>query len=310
MRFQRAKGDPARRRRLLTLVAAALGTVFIAVQVAPALAQAPSAVPPFKLARDGYTLTKSDAEAIESALKSAPDDLAARTRLLGFYFRGATHVYPIEVTIEARRRHILWLIENRPESEASALSEATIDAKGHSLADPVGFERAGTAWIEQARLRATDVRVPSNAANFFRLSDKERALSYLRQAQLAQPRNSEWSIRIGYVYALAILGVDMVNQNGLPTSHNAAEAKSAFALLAIDELKASSNAGVVGVAGSIIGKYGLILNAVSRGALSVDHATLSETFLTRAQQLDPSNPHWARELEELRKLRSMANQPK
>jgi len=310
MRSQWPNGNPARRRRFSTRVGAALGAAFIAVQVAPALAQAPGAVPPFKLAREGYTLTKSDAEAIEASLKSAPDDLAARTRLLGFYFRSATRVYPIEVAIEARRRHILWLIAQHPESEASALSEATIDAKGHALADPIGFEQAAAAWTEQARRDATDVRVLSHAANFFRLSDKERAVSLLRQAQVVDPGNREWQARIGYAYALAILGVDMVNQNGLPTSHNPAEAKSAFALRAIDALKASPDAAVVGVAGSIIGKYGLVLNAVSRGSFSVDHATLSEAFLTRAQQLDPANPHWASELAELRKLRAMANQSK
>ena len=119
----------------------------------------------------------------------------------------------------------MWLIENSPSSEASALSEATIDAKGHALADPVGFERASARWMEQARRHAGDARVLSHAARFFLLSDKERALSLLRQAQSVEPDDREWPARIGYVYALGILGVDMINQNGLPTSHNAAEAK-------------------------------------------------------------------------------------
>ena len=294
------------------LAAAVLGAAFVTVQLTPACAQSPGVTAPAKLAREGYALTRNDAEDIESLLKNKPDDLAARTKLLGFYFRGATRVYPREVTIEARRRHILWLIENSPDSEASALSEATIDAKGHALADPAGFEQASALWIEQARHHAQDVRVLSHAARFFVLSNKERAVSLLRQAQSAEPNSREWPARIGYVYALGILGVDMVNQNGLPTSHDAAEAKSAFALRAIDELMASSDATMVGVAGTILGPNGLILSAICRGPdkFAVDHTALSDAFLARAQQLEPANPQWSRGLEQLRKLRSTADQSK
>jgi hypothetical protein len=290
------------------LAVAVLSVAFLTGQPA-AFAQSPN-MSPAKLAREGYALTRNGAEEIESLLKSMPNDLAARTKLLGFYFRGAMRVYPPEVTIEARRRHILWLIENNPDSEVSALSEASIDAKGHALADPAGFEQASVLWMEQARRHAKDVRVLSHAAKFFLLSNKERAVSLLRQAQTAEPDSREWPARIGYIHALGILGVDMVNQNGLPTSHNAAEAKNAFALQAIDELKASSDATVVGVAGNIIGQYGLMLSAIYRDKFAVDHAALSEVFLARAQQLEPANPRWQSDIEQLRKLRSTVSQPK
>ena len=294
------------------LAAAVLSAAFVTVQLTPAFAQSPGVTSPAKLARDGYTLTRNEAEDIEFSLKTKPDDLAARTRLLGFYYRGAMRVYTRDVTIEARRRHILWLIEHNPDSEASTLSEATIDAKGHALADAAGFEQASVLWMEQARRHARDARVLSHAANFFRLSDKEQAVSLLRQAQSAEPNSREWPVRIGYVYALGILGVDMVNQNGLPTSHNAEEARGAFALRAIDELKASSDATVVGVAGSIVGQYGLMLGVKQRGPdkFAVDHTALSDAFLARAQELEPANPQWPGVLERLRELRSTASQPK
>ena len=92
-----------------------LGAAFVTAQLTPGFAQSPGVTSPAKLARDGYALTRSEAEDIESSLKNKPDDLAARTKLLGFYFRGAMRVYPRDVTIEARRRHILWLIENKPD---------------------------------------------------------------------------------------------------------------------------------------------------------------------------------------------------
>jgi hypothetical protein len=311
MRSQYERRRSRRGGRLTSMLAAAL-SVALATQPAPAFAQGPDVVSSVKLARDGYALARNDAEEIESQLRNRPDDLAARTKLLGFYFGGAMRLYPREITIEARRRHILWLIENSPGSEASALSEATIDAKGHVLADPVGFEQASALWVEQARRHPTDVKVLSHAANFFRLSDKAHAVSLLRQAQSAEPANREWPARIGYVTALGILGIDMVNRNGLPSSHNPAEAQSPFALRAIDELKVSQDAAVAGVAGTIIGQFGLILSVTYRGPekFAVDHVALSEALLTRAAALEPANPQWPRDLEWLRKLRSTADQPK
>ena len=305
MHSQDAGGDsPPGRPMSSMLTAAVLGATLVTVQLTPAFAQSPGVKSPAELAREGYALTRNDAEAIESLLENTPDDLAARTRLLGFYFRGATRLYSREFTIEARRRHILWLIEYNPGAEASALSEATIDAKGHALADPAGFEQASELWMEQTRRHAQDVRVLSHAAKFFLLSDKERAVSLLRQAQSAEPDGREWPARIGYVHALGILGVDMVNQNGLPTSHNAAEANSAFALHARDELMASSDATLVGVAGNIVGQYGTMLSAFYFDRFAVDHTALSEALLSRAQQLEPNNPRWSSDLERLRKLRS------
>ena len=46
------------------------------------------------------------------------------------------------------------------------------------------------------------------------------------------------------------------------------------------------------------------------GKFVVDHTALSEAFLARAQELEPTNPRWPADLEQLRKLRSTANQPR
>ena len=215
-----------------------------------------------------------------------------------------------DATIEARRRHILWLIEHHPESEAVDLSEATIDRAGHGLADQAGYEQASKLWIEQARRHEKSAAILGRAAKFFQLSDKDRTISLLKQAQQVAPDDRQWSSRIGYVYALAILGVDMINQNGLPTSHNPAEAKGAFAMRAIDEVKTSSDAVVAGTAGSIMGQYGLMLTAMLPGKFTVDYFPLSEAFLIKAQELEPANPQWSSILEKLRDLQSTARQPK
>jgi hypothetical protein len=147
--------------------------------------------------------------------------------------------------------------------------------------------------------------VLGHAAVFFLLSDKQRAVALLRQAQQADPGNREWSGRIGYALALAILGVDMKNQNGLPTRHNPAEPSGEFAARAVADLKASSDAVMVASAGWIIGQYGIILSAIHRG-FAVDYVSLTEALLTRAQELDPGNPAYAELLEQFRKLRAGA----
>jgi hypothetical protein len=255
------------------------------------------------VARDGYRLTKVEAEALEVALASNPDDLATRTKLLGFYFRSGVRLYGREATIAIRRRHILWLIEHHPGSEVFQLSETTIDAAGHTLADMNGYAEAARRWTEQAQQRGNDPTVLGNAARFFQLSDKERAAALLKGAQRAAPQDAQWSGRLGYLYAIAILGVDMMNQNGLPTSHSPAEAKSAFAAHAREELERSSDVNLVGTAGSILAQYGLMMGGTFRERFAVDYGPLAEALLLKAQELDPANARWSMVLEQLRNSR-------
>lgn len=273
-----------------------------AAALTAAIAQAPSG-DAAKLVREGFGLSETAAEQLEAQLKADPEDLAVRTKLLGFYARGALRLLGQHDTIEARRRHILWLIEHHPESEAAGLSEATIDKAGHNLADPEGFEQAGKLWVTEANLHETSAAVQGNAARFFQLSDKRRAIAFLTQAKKDEPNNPNWSAQIGYVSALALLGVEMINSNGLPMAWNPAEAQNEFAKRLLDELKASSEAITVGVAGTIVGQYGVMLSAMyPNSGATVDFKPMSEALLTRAEQIEPGNPRWPGTLEQLHKL--------
>jgi hypothetical protein len=164
------------------LAGVALAAMLAGAQAAPAIAQGTVQAPiqaadlpsPVKVAREGYALTPTTAEELEAALKINPDDLAARTRLLGFYFRQGNRTVDRDVAVAARRRHILWFIAHRPESGVMELSELTIDKRGHALADSAGFEQVAAAWTEQVRRRGSDARVLGHAARFFLLSDKEQ----------------------------------------------------------------------------------------------------------------------------------------
>jgi tetratricopeptide (TPR) repeat protein len=182
-----------------------LAVALLAIPLAsdPAPAQQTPEVSYARIARDSYSLNKVDAEQIEASLVGTPDDLQARTRLLGFYFGGAARLYGAETAIAHRRRHILWLIEHHPDSEVAGLSEATIDPAGHALADRQGYEQAAKLWIEAAQSPRSNAAVLGNAAKFFQLPDKERSAALINQAQKIAPDDKRWSERLGYVYALA-----------------------------------------------------------------------------------------------------------
>jgi hypothetical protein len=262
------------------------------------------------LVREGFGLSKTGAEQLEAQLKDSPDDLAVRAKLLGFYARGALQLLGQHDTIEARRRHILWLIEHHPESQAAGLSEATIDRAGHNLADAEGYEQASKLWIVEATLHETSAAVQGNAAKFFQLSDKARAIAFLTQAEKDEPNNPAWSAEMGYVSALALLGVQMINSNGLPLAWNAAEAQSEFATRLLDQLKASSDPVTLSTAGMIVGQYGMMLSAMYRNSVAaVDFKPMAEALLARGAQIHP-DPRWASMLEELHKLWGRAGQDK
>jgi len=288
-----------------------LAATLVALFTGSALAQEPDPASYPKLARDGYTLSQAEAERLEATLNQNPENIAARVKLLGFYFRGPTmKAYGQDATIQARRRHILWLIAHHPESEATDLAEATIDRAGHSLADAVGYEQASALWIEQAGSHQDSAAVLSHAARFFQLSNKEQAIALLQQAQRAAPGNQEVAPHLGYVYALAILGIDMINENGFPMSANVEEARGDFARQALAELKVSTDPVVVADAAWVAGQYGMILTGMMPGKFTIDYFPMVEDLFNRAHQLDPNNSGYMAALEQLRQLRDKTLGPK
>src|SRR5262249_50835336 len=116
------------------------------------------------------------ARQLEATLKTSPNDTAARGALLDYYF--LAKVDPAG-GIPARRRHILWLIENLPADKLTGGPSATIDAAGHHLADPQGFKLASNAWRAQISKRDISAAALVNAAYFFKLSDKGLTISLL-----------------------------------------------------------------------------------------------------------------------------------
>jgi hypothetical protein len=227
-------------------------------------------------------ISSAEAQRLEATLKSNPHDRAARSALLGYYFLGRLDP---AVAVPARRRHILWLIENIPDDPLAGSPSATIDAAGHSLADPQGFKLASEAWRAQTSRPGASAAALTNAAYFFKLSDKPLTISLLERAIALDSSSKETAARLGDEYALAIMGVTMVNKNGYPVGANASLTKSAVALRAREALTTSRNPYVLAKAGYMLMWQGSVL--YHSGKLSFDTAPIATHAMDRAVSLAP-----------------------
>ena len=267
----------ANRGLLLALLVSVLGRATPIAQTAP---------PASQLAREGRSLSVAQVNDLETRLTANPEDLAARTRLLGYYFASAQRAMGADATRAARRRHIVWIIEHHPEADVTTLSEMTIDPAGHPLADPEGYAEVKTRWLEQIDRRKDDASVLLHAARFFRLPDRALALDLLKQAVRLSPTDATGA-ELGYVYAITILGVTMINNNGLPMNTDPAAAAGALARQSIAEVRASSNLAVIRTAGAILAQYGAMVGAISKVTINQD--ALAEELLTKAAAMNPAD---------------------
>jgi hypothetical protein len=248
-------------------------------------------------------LSAAEAQKFEAALKSNPEDRAARSALLDYYF--LARVDPA-VTIPARRRHILWLIEHTPSDALAGSPAGTIDASGHWLADPQGFKLASDAWRAQAAKQEVSAPMLVNAAYFFKLSDKAFTIHLLERALTLEPTSKDIAAGLGSEYALAIMGVTMVNKNGYPLGADPNLTQSAAAKRARVALTTSRNPYVLAKAGYMLSWQGAVLYYSRK--LAFDTAPLAESALQRAVSIAPGDPDVSNYLEQhhaiLRELES------
>lgn len=148
-----------------------------------------------KLLMEGSKLSQKEVKNLEDQLKANPKDLSSRTELLGYYFQKQFESGHFR---QARQTHILWIIQNRPESEVAGLPQVQLNP----LLDGETYDKAKSLWLEQTKIRDKDLTILGNAANFFLLSDGNLAEELLKKAQSLDPDNPEWSERLGHLYAL------------------------------------------------------------------------------------------------------------
>jgi hypothetical protein len=277
---------------VLMVVATALGS---------AIARAQTQYQAAQFAREGRALSASQAKELETRVADNPEDRAARTRLLGYYASTALRTIGAEATRDGRRRHILWFIQHHPESEATSLSEITIDPAGHALADADGYEQAKKAWLAQIDRHKDDVTVLLHAARFFRLPDRALTLDLLKRGVRLSGPNPNAARELGYVYGMTILGITMLNSNGIPLKADPDLAAGALAKQSIREVRESSNYAVVVSAGATLSQYSTFVSETLNGAVS--QKALAEELLKKADAMNQTDGASARSLADSYHLR-------
>ena len=246
-------------------------------------------------------LSPEEARRLETAVQQNPNDTAARSKLLDHYYLDRT-VDPTEA-IAARRRHILWLIENAPENALAGTSPATIDPSGYSLADAQGYKLASEAWRRQAAKSDVKPAVLMNAAFFFKTLDKQYTVSLLERAVSLDPTNKEIGARLGDEYALIILGVTLLNRNGYPLRADRALAQSALANTAREALRTSRNPYALAKAGYMLAWQGIIVYA--SGQIAFNPMPLARSAVDRAASLAPGEAEVASAREQVLEFERM-----
>jgi hypothetical protein len=163
-----------------------------------ALAQSPEDV-----LSQGLKLTASEAQSAEESLRANPEDLAARGKLIAYYF--------MKQAREPWSQHVFWLIEHHPDSPLAGFNFAS----GAFPADPLNGEadwaRAKDLWLEQTRRHPDDGHVWASAVRFCSKGGceadlKERLIKHARElgvpkAELAAVGEPPWRpptrIRVG-----------------------------------------------------------------------------------------------------------------
>lgn len=259
-----------------------------------------------QLVQQGAKLNAAAAQELEAIIEKNSSDLTARAKLLGYYYY--QWMQPGEaVSKAARRRHILWLIENQPEAQLTGLSEAVLDRAGNSLSDEDGYDQARNLWLGQLDSPAITPAALGNLARFFQMPDKNLAEKALLRARVLQAQNGEWNWRLGYLYAMGILGVDGLGLNGQPTSVDPFAQQSPFAAKARKALAESTSGTMLATAASILWRYGSLL-APSEKA-KADYVDLAIQYVQQARTAEPANPSWPQFLAQLQAYRRQVVSP-
>ena len=175
-------------------------------------------------------MTPQQVADLEASLKgNLADDQDALKKLLIYYspdFSGKP-IQDSEKKIAARRKHILWLIENHPDSQLAG-QQRIYTTSLDPLPDVAGYEQAKKLWLARTAQTTVSADVLRNAASFFMVADKPLAEEILLKGQAQYP-DGDWSHRLGVLYSDILLGSIAEKPLNVIRQVSMAEAHSAYA---------------------------------------------------------------------------------
>ena len=251
----------------------------------------------FSILSEGWHTTPAEAARLESSLVGDPHNVAARTRLISYYYQ--------QMMAEPRTRHIFWLIENHPEAQ---IFQFASDVSGMSpnwtkLNSDSDRDRAQALWLRQIERLPDSILVLSNAAQALPIEDSIRLMRRLR---VLEPDKLEWTVNLAGVYARAVRDAFFARNPGdggraftssvkyretplmrLPVATQAAAERM------VNELETSTDASLIGVTGELLVEaIGLLSRHDGETPEMVSSADSGKRLLERARGLEPDNPRW------------------
>ncbi len=240
-----------------------------------------------RLLHTGAHLTEAGAAKLEKALSSKPDDLKRHVTLLGYYHAAERNAVKGPGPEEARLNHLVWLVANRPNSDALH-SDAALPHNVESPYTSPPYQRIRTLWLEQVKRNPKSIEVHLNAVRFFALPDRQTARSILQDAARLAPNSRAVQFMLGLLDGLTVLDVSAINHNGLIDPNLIPHRPSQTATAMLKSLESSDDPLQVCGSGVAVVRYGSVL----LGAPSSDRDILliAASLLNRALQLDPRSP--------------------
>jgi tetratricopeptide (TPR) repeat protein len=239
------------------------------------LAQTPSSAP----------RTFADADKLESTLESRPDDVATRVQLINFYY--SQNSQTAERARPLQRKHVVWMIEHRPENPILASPQAFFSREDHE-----GRAAADAAWRKLIAAGEVSGEAQFNAASFYKIVDRAFARQLVDDGLKSHPENTRLAGVKGALLAYSVLGVKTLDQYSRGTSFESASGKSDDAANALHELEATTSPYMLGDAANALVAQALPL--ASRNL--TDPLKLVEELAVkwdqRAIELDPNSTRW------------------
>ena len=137
-------------------------------------------------------LDPAEAEKLEKKLAEKPDHAESRLRLLNHY--------RLDKSADGRAamlRHVVWIVENAPESNMTARVSSVSKAR-----EPEAYEKLRDLWLKHLENDPKNPKIASNAARFF-ADDRPRAEELLKKAQELEPKNTAWTQQLADFYMRA-----------------------------------------------------------------------------------------------------------
>ena len=133
-------------------------------------------------------VSPEEASGLEGRLRSNPEDVAARIRLLNYYWRNGLR--------PQRAESVFWLIEHHPDSPILGLDLAWLFAGDgdpgvhyRSMHDAGDFKKARVLWEAVIPQHLNTPEALHNAARFFRQVDLEKSTDLVERLRNIDPVN-------------------------------------------------------------------------------------------------------------------------